>query len=98
MLQGLLLLFGMFMAWETRNVQIAALNDSRYIGMNIYNFLISSVAVVVLSHVLTDKPTLSYVLIAMLINVSTSVMLVLLFVPKVRQFYIYESFYNYTTI
>ena len=30
--KGLLLLFGLFMAWETRHVKIEALNDSKYIG------------------------------------------------------------------
>lgn len=31
--KGLLMLFGMFLAWETRHVTIPALNDSKYIGM-----------------------------------------------------------------
>ena len=30
--KGLLLVFGVFLAWETRAVTIPALNDSRYIG------------------------------------------------------------------
>ena len=30
--KGLLLVFGVFLAWETRGVTIPALNDSRYIG------------------------------------------------------------------
>lgn len=30
--KGILLLFGLFLAWETRNVKIPALNDSHYIG------------------------------------------------------------------
>jgi len=29
--------FGCFLAWETRNVSIAALNDSKYIGLSVYN-------------------------------------------------------------
>ena len=29
--KGLLLLFGAFLAWETRNVTIVALNDSKYV-------------------------------------------------------------------
>lgn len=31
--KGLLLLFEAFLAWETRNVTIAALNDSKYVIM-----------------------------------------------------------------
>ena len=31
-IDGLLLVFGAFLAWETRKVSIPALNDSKYIG------------------------------------------------------------------
>ena len=30
--KGILLIFGLFLAWETRKVKIAALNDSHHIG------------------------------------------------------------------
>ena len=30
--KGILLLFGLFLAWETRNINIPALNDSQHIG------------------------------------------------------------------
>lgn len=30
--KGILLVFGLFLAWETRKVKIAALNDSHHIG------------------------------------------------------------------
>ena len=36
-------LFGAFLAWETRSVQVAALNDSKYIGMSLYNVTIMCV-------------------------------------------------------
>ena len=36
-------LFGAFLAWETRHVQIPALNDSKYIGMSLYNVTIMCV-------------------------------------------------------
>ena len=39
----LLQLFGAFLAWETRQVQVAALNDSKYIGMSLYNVTIMCV-------------------------------------------------------
>ena len=34
--KGILLIFGLFLAWETRKVKIAALNDSHYIGKSTY--------------------------------------------------------------
>ena len=81
--KGLLLLFGMYMAWETRHVKIPVLNDSQYIGMNIYNVVLMSVTVVALSNILNDRPTLSYAVVSTLIWFSTTSMLCLLFLPKV---------------
>ncbi|GLG95158.1 Uncharacterized protein GBIM_02197, partial [Gryllus bimaculatus] len=34
--KGLLLVVGVYMAWETRHVKIPALNDSQYIGMSVF--------------------------------------------------------------
>ena len=34
--KGIVLVFGLFLAWETRKVKIAALNDSHHIGKSAY--------------------------------------------------------------
>ena len=81
--KGLLLIFGVYMAWETRHVKIPALNDSQYIGMNVYNVVIMSIIVVVLSNILSRRPTLAYVVESSFMLLSTTVTLCLLFVPKV---------------
>lgn len=39
--KGLFLIFGLFLAYETRNVKIRELNDSRFVGMSIYNVVVS---------------------------------------------------------
>ena len=77
-------MFGVYMAWETRHVKIPALNDSQYIGMNVYNVVIMSIIVVVLSNILSHQPTLAYVMESSFMLLSTTVTLFLLFVPKVR--------------
>ena len=79
------------MAWETKNVKIPALNDSQYIGMNIYNVVLSSVTVVALSSLLSDRPTLSYTLVSALIILSTTVLLGLLFLPKVWNIHLHKG-------
>ncbi|XP_014675428.1 PREDICTED: uncharacterized protein LOC106815477 [Priapulus caudatus] len=81
--KGFLLLFGVYMAYETRNVKIAALNDSQYIGMSVYNVVIISIIVVVISNIVMKEHTLVYVLIASLILLSTTVTLCFTFVPKI---------------
>lgn len=53
--KGALLIFGVYMAWETRHVKIPALNDSHYIGMNVYNVVLTSAIVVALSSILADR-------------------------------------------
>ncbi|CAH1778015.1 unnamed protein product [Owenia fusiformis] len=81
--KGLLLMFGVYMAWATRHVKIPALNDSQYIGMNVYNVVTVSVIVVALSSILNEQPTLSYVIISSFVLLSTTASLCLLFVPKI---------------
>ncbi|XP_050416810.2 uncharacterized protein LOC126830465 [Patella vulgata] len=71
------------MAWETRSVKIPALNDSQYIGMNVYNVVIMSISVVVLSNILAMEPTLAYAVESSFMFLSTTVTLCLLFVPKI---------------
>lgn len=81
--KGLLLVFGSYMAWETRNVSIPALNDSRYIGLSVYNVVVMSVIVVILSNILSDEPILAVILESLCTLVSTTLVICFLFVPKV---------------
>ena len=39
--KGILLLFGLFLAYETRSVKLKLVNDSRFVGMSIYNVVVS---------------------------------------------------------
>ena len=77
-------LFGAFLAWETRSVQIPALNDSKYVGMSIYNVAIMCVLGVAVSFVLKDELNASFILIAIFIIFCTTGTLCLVFVPKVN--------------
>ena len=74
---------GAFLAWETRAVQIPALNDSKYVGMAIYNVAVMCVLGVAVSFVLRDELNASFVLIAIFIIFCTTGTLCLVFVPKV---------------
>ncbi|XP_058959557.2 gamma-aminobutyric acid type B receptor subunit 2-like [Pocillopora verrucosa] len=86
--KGLLLLFGIFLAWETRNVSIPALNDSKYIGMSVYNVFVlsiigASVSLAFQGSVHYEAP---YAILSICLIMSTSVTLLLVFVPKIYQF------------
>lgn len=45
-------LFGCFLAWETRAVNVPALNDSKYIGMSVYLVVVMCVVGLSLAFVL----------------------------------------------
>ncbi|GJQ84523.1 GABA-B-R3 [Trypoxylus dichotomus] len=81
--KGFLLIMGVYMAWETRNVKIQALNDSQYIGICVYS-AISSAVVVLLSNFLSQNTIISYIATTSSILISTSITLFLLFLPKLR--------------
>ncbi|XP_053612233.1 gamma-aminobutyric acid type B receptor subunit 2 isoform X2 [Plodia interpunctella] len=80
---GLLLVVGVYMAWETRHVKISALNDSKYIGISVYSVVITSASVVVIGTLLADRPTLAYISITTLILITTTSTLCLVFLPKI---------------
>ncbi len=55
--------------------------------MNVYNTVITSLAVVSCDRLLSDRTTLAYVVVATLILTSTTTALCLLFLPKVRHWF-----------
>lgn len=83
--KGLLLVFGVFLAWETRAVTIPALNDSRYIGMSVYNVVILSILGVAITSVIRDHQDATFAITAVFIIFCTTLTLCFVFVPKVIQ-------------
>ncbi|KAH8279557.1 hypothetical protein KR018_000824 [Drosophila ironensis] len=82
--KGLLLVVGVYMAWETRHVKIPALNDSQYIGVSVYSVVITSAIVVVLANLISERVTLAFITITALILTSTTATLCLTFIPKLH--------------
>lgn len=80
---AVLQIFGAFLAWETRHVSIPALNDSKYVGMSVYNVVIMCVMGAAISFVLSDKQEASFIIISSFILFCTTATLCLVFVPKV---------------
>ncbi|XP_069814252.1 gamma-aminobutyric acid type B receptor subunit 2 isoform X2 [Dendropsophus ebraccatus] len=80
--KGLLMLFGCFLAWETRNVSIPALNDSKYIGMSVYNVGIMCIIGAAVSFLTKDQPNVQFCIVALVIIFCSTITLCLVFVPK----------------
>ncbi|XP_041354484.1 gamma-aminobutyric acid type B receptor subunit 2-like [Gigantopelta aegis] len=81
--QATILLFGVFLAFTTRKVNIPILNDSKVIGLCIYNVIVLSIVGVPISLVLNDNFSLKYGLISTIIILGTTITQCLIFVPKV---------------
>uniref|UniRef100_A0AAG5D8V8 G-protein coupled receptors family 3 profile domain-containing protein n=1 Tax=Anopheles atroparvus TaxID=41427 RepID=A0AAG5D8V8_ANOAO len=92
--KGLLLIVGVYMAWQTRNVKISALNDSQYIGISVYSVVITSASVVVLANLLYEKVTLAFVITAGFVLISTTATLCLLFLPKIKDIFVKGEVYD----
>ncbi|XP_063989101.1 gamma-aminobutyric acid type B receptor subunit 2 [Diachasmimorpha longicaudata] len=80
--KGLLMIFGAFLAWETRHVSIPALNDSKYVGMSVYNVVIMCVTGAAISFVLADKQDTMFIMLSIFIIFCSTGTLCLVFVPK----------------
>ena len=79
----MLQIFGAFLAWETRHVSIPALNDSKYVGMSVYNVVIMCITGAAISIVLADKQDAMFIMLAVFIIFCSTATLCLVFVPKV---------------
>ena len=91
--KGLLLVFGIFLAWETRNIEIKALNDSKYIGISVYNVVILSVVGVILATLLANSEyyNVYLALMSLVVILCTAATLGIVFAPKVGR----EKFFLY---
>ena len=54
--KGIILLVGLFLAFETRKVKIKSLNDSRFIAMSVYGTVIVSVTLTPIGFLLQNFP------------------------------------------
>lgn len=81
--KGLMLAFGAFMAWETRNVTFAALNDSKHIGVSVYNVVFPCALGMTIVNVVDFNPDVFYAVLSVLVVFCTTITLCLVFVPKI---------------
>uniref|UniRef100_A0A1I7VEK2 Gamma-aminobutyric acid type B receptor subunit 2 n=1 Tax=Loa loa TaxID=7209 RepID=A0A1I7VEK2_LOALO len=96
-IKGLLMLLGCFLAWETRRVNVPALNDSKYIGMSVYSVVVTCLLGLPLVYILKDRINEAHILGSLFIIFCTTLILCLVFVPKfttIFTFPIVELFRN----
>ncbi|XP_031556783.1 gamma-aminobutyric acid type B receptor subunit 2-like isoform X2 [Actinia tenebrosa] len=81
--KGVLLLFGAFLAWETRNVSYSELNDSRNIAISVYTILVSSLVGIPVLIFVKEYPDFTFCIASFFVLISTSLIIALMFLPKV---------------
>ncbi|XP_072043995.1 gamma-aminobutyric acid type B receptor subunit 2-like [Amphiura filiformis] len=85
--KGLLLLFGTFLAWEIRKVTVEALNDSKQIGICVYNTIVLCIVGVTVSFLIRDDTEEQFIFTSCIIIFCVTFTLLVLFVPKIKSVY-----------
>ncbi|XP_072037293.1 gamma-aminobutyric acid type B receptor subunit 2-like [Amphiura filiformis] len=85
LMKGLLLAAGVFLAWETRSISIAELNDSRNIAMCVYVVALTCVFVVPISNLNGTNLELKVAVIGFCTIAANTTVLCLVFLPKIFQ-------------
>ncbi|XP_072030704.1 gamma-aminobutyric acid type B receptor subunit 1-like [Amphiura filiformis] len=85
--KGLLLLFGTFLAWETRKVTFAALNDSKLIGICVYNTIVLCIIGVSVRFIITNDPSTLFIFTSSIVAFCATLTLIVLFLPKIISVY-----------
>ncbi|XP_071806886.1 gamma-aminobutyric acid type B receptor subunit 2-like isoform X2 [Asterias amurensis] len=80
--KGVLLTFGLFLAWETRNICISQLNDSKYIAASVYIVSLTIALTIPTMTILGDDVNMTFVISASAILFVNTSMLCLNFLPK----------------
>lgn len=83
--KGLLLIFGCFLAFETRKVFVPALNDSKSIGTCVYNAFLMSTVGATAAYIMQHRKDVAYGFITVSVLSISTVTLCLLFIPKIAE-------------
>ncbi len=85
--KGVLLVVGVFLAFETRNVKIRQLNDSKLIGMSVYGILVLSITLAAVGILLETYVDTFFAVIGFMVMLGNTSLLCLIFIPKVRMLF-----------
>uniref|UniRef100_A0A1X7VVZ8 G-protein coupled receptors family 3 profile domain-containing protein n=1 Tax=Amphimedon queenslandica TaxID=400682 RepID=A0A1X7VVZ8_AMPQE len=80
--KGILLIIGLFLAFETRNIKIKELNDSPLIAMCVYTTVVLSISLTPIGIILTNYVDIHYGLVGSLTMLGVTIILSTLFVPQ----------------
>nr|XP_054769361.1 gamma-aminobutyric acid type B receptor subunit 2-like [Lytechinus pictus] len=82
-IKGILLMFGIFLAWETRDVTVSYLNDSKYIAFSVYTIAVTMAISVPMINVFMYQIDVFFIIFGCAILFANTTVLCLVFVPKI---------------
>ena len=77
------LVLSLIFAFETRKVKVKELNDSKIIVFCVYTIVISAIALIPLTLLLQNRPTVLYAVIGTVCLLTATILLAIIYVPKV---------------
>ncbi|KAL8578950.1 hypothetical protein ACOMHN_001912 [Nucella lapillus] len=83
--KGILLIFGIFLAYETRSVKLKQVNDSRFVGMSIYNVVVLCVITAPISLIIGNQQDATFAFVSLAIVLCSFLSMGLIFVPKMLE-------------
>uniref|UniRef100_A0A1A9ZMX7 G-protein coupled receptors family 3 profile domain-containing protein n=1 Tax=Glossina pallidipes TaxID=7398 RepID=A0A1A9ZMX7_GLOPL len=72
-----------WLAYETRSIKVKQINDSRYVGMSIYNVVVLCLITAPVGMVIASQQDASFVFVALAVIFCCFLSMLLIFVPKV---------------
>lgn len=78
------MVFGLFLAYETRSIKVKQINDSRYVGMSIYNVVVLCLITAPVAMVIASQQDASFAFMALAVIFCCFLSMLLIFVPKVK--------------
>ncbi|XP_068718717.1 gamma-aminobutyric acid type B receptor subunit 2-like isoform X2 [Montipora capricornis] len=81
----LVLLIGCFIAWVTRKAKVHSLNDSRWVGISVYNVVLCVIVGMPLSFLIDGNTNALVACVSLFLILPTTVVLCLVFVPKITK-------------
>ncbi|XP_060523706.1 gamma-aminobutyric acid type B receptor subunit 1 isoform X2 [Cylas formicarius] len=81
--KGLILLFGLFLAYETRSLKVKQINDSQYVALTIYNVVLLCLITAPVTMVISSQQDASFAFVSLAITFCCFLCMALIFLPKV---------------
>ena len=78
------IVFSLIFAFETRKIKVKELNDSRMVIFSVYTIVVAGIAVTPVIVLLGNMVTVKYAIVGIICLVSSTVLLGMNFIPKVR--------------